>query len=213
MKLYIADNTCSQAVQIVANELGIDLDLVHFDVVGKTTSNGEDFAALNPMLYVPVLKTGDGRDDLLSETIVVTSYLADQHPDAGLIPARGTFERAKFDQLLVFIATEIAQKHIPLMRKLMSEEGIAWARGKIVSAYKMLDDRLADGRPFLTGEKVSVADAYLWATFWHKRSGALIEHLKHVMAWKARMDALPSVRKALKEEAAVVAQHKGRLAA
>ncbi|MFG1421394.1 glutathione S-transferase family protein [Roseixanthobacter liquoris] len=213
MKLYIADNTCSQAVQIVANELGIDLDLVHFDVVGKTTSNGEDFAALNPMLYVPVLKTGDGRDDLLSETIVITSYLADQHPDAGLIPARGTFERAKFDQLLVFIATEIAQKHIPLMRKLMSEEGIAWARGKIVSAYKMLDDRLADGRPFLTGEKVSVADAYLWATFWHKRSGAPIEHLKHVMAWKARMDALPSVRKALREEAAVVAQHRDRLAA
>ena len=213
MKLYIADNTCSQAVQLIANTLGIDLDLVHFDVVGKTTSNGEDFAALNPMQYVPVLKTGAGRDDLLSETIVVTSYLADQHPDAGLIPARGTFERAKFDQLLVFIATEIAQKHIPLMRKLLTEEGIAWSKAKLVSAYKMLDDRLSDGRLFLTGDTMSVADAYLWATFWHKRSGAPIEHLEHMMAWKARMDALPAARKALKEEAEIVAQHRTRLAA
>ncbi|QJP17343.1 glutathione S-transferase [Starkeya sp. ORNL1] len=213
MKLYLADNTCSQAVQIIANELGLDLDLVHFDVFGKTTSNGEEFSGVNPMLYVPVLKTGDDNDDQLSETIVIISYLADQHPDAGLIPTRGTFERAKFDQLLVFIATEIAQKHIPLMRKLLTEEGIAWSRNKLVSAYRMLDDRLSDGRRFLTGNEVSVADAYLWATFWHKRSGAPIEHLEHVMAWKARMDALPSVQKALREEAAIVASHRSRLAA
>src|SRR5262249_39632870 len=60
--------------------------------------------------------------DILSETIVVASYLADQHPEASLIPRPG-LERAKFDQLLVFTATEIAQKHIPLMHKLMTPFG------------------------------------------------------------------------------------------
>ncbi len=34
-----------------------------------------------------------------------------------------------------------------------------------------------------------------------------------MMAWKARMDAVPSVRKALKEEAAIVSQHRRQLAA
>jgi glutathione S-transferase len=54
MKLYIADQTCSQAVQIVAHELGLDLDVVHYDTRGGTTSTGEDFSQINPLLYVPV---------------------------------------------------------------------------------------------------------------------------------------------------------------
>lgn len=212
MKLYIADHTCSQAVQIIANELGMAPELVHVDVVGKSTSNGGDFAAVNPMLYVPVLTMDDGMEHL-SETIVITSYLADQHPEAGLIPPRDTLERAKYDQLLVFIATEIAQKQIPLMRKLLTEEGTAWMRNKVVSAYTVLNDRLSDGRRFLAGDKLTVADAYLWGTFWHERSGAEIEHLEHVMAWKLRMDELPSVRKALREEAELVAVHRSQLTA
>lgn len=212
MKLYIADQTCSQAVQIIANELGLAPELIHFDVVGKSTSNGDDFAEFNPMLYVPVLAL-DGGKETLSETIIITSYLADQHPSAGLIPARGTLERAQFDRLLVFIATEIAQKHIPLMRKLMTEEGGQWMRSKITAAYKILDDRLSDGRKFLTGDRMTVADAYMWATFWHKRSGTDIDHLRHVMAWKARMDDLPSVQKALKDEAEIVGAHRRQLAA
>lgn len=213
MKVYIADQTCSQAVQIVANELELAPELIHFDVVGRSASNGEDFAALNPMLYVPVLSLDNNEKTLLSETIVITSWLADQRPEAGLIPSRGTLDRATYDQLLVFIATEIAQKHIPLMRKLLTEEGADWMRNRIVAAYKVLDDRLADGRSFLTGDRMTVADAYLWATFWHKRSGADISHLTHVMAWKARMDALPSVQKALRDEADLAAAHRARLAA
>src|SRR6201999_1045157 len=118
----------------------LDPELIHFDVFSKSTSNNDNFAEINPLLYVPVLALDDDRKDLLSETIAITSYLADQHPEAALIPARGTLERARFDQLLVFIATEIAQKHIPLMRKLMTEEGKQWAGAKLVSAYKLIDD-------------------------------------------------------------------------
>ena len=85
------------------------------------------------------------------------SYLADQHPGSGLVPAPGTIERLRIDQLLTFAATEIAQKHIPLMRKLMTAEGTEWTRDKIVAAYAVLDQRLADGRPWLNG------DAFKWS--------------------------------------------------
>jgi len=207
MKLYIANQTCSQAVQIVANELGLSPELIHYNVFDRTTSNNDNFLEINPLAYVPVLVLDNDQGDALSETIVVASYLADQHPQAGLTPAHGSIERVKFDQLLTFVATEIAQKHIPLMRKLMTEEGAAWTRNKIVAAYTVLDQRLADGRAYLAGERFTVADAYVWATMWHERSGAQIGHLQNLMAWKARVDARPAVRKALKDEADTVALH------
>jgi glutathione S-transferase len=213
MKLYIADQTSSQAVQIVTNELGLSPELIHYNVFDKTTSNDGDFTKVNPLSYVPILALDNEEGDHLSEVTVITSYLADQHPEAGLIPASGTLARVKFDQLMSFIATEIAQKHIPLMRKLMTDEGKSWARAKLVKAYQVLDDRLADGRAYLTGDKFTVADAYVWATMWDKRSGTDIGHLNNVIAWKARMDARPSVRKALKDEADIVARHATKKAA
>ncbi len=210
MKLYIANATCSLAVQAVLNELGKDAELIHFDVFGKSTSNGDNFAEVNPLGYVPALAVND---KILTETVVVSAYLADQHPESGLIPPRGTFERVEHEQLLTFVATEIAQKHIPLMRKLLTEPGAAWTRGKLVSAYTTLDQRLADGRLYLTGDQFTVADAYVWATFWHERSGAEIGHLKHLMAFKARVETRASVIKALADEAEVVALHEKRKAA
>ena len=212
MKIYIADDTCSRAVQLIANELGLDHELVHYDVFGKSTSNGEDFAAVNPLLYVPVLRLDNEDSDLISETIVIISYLADQQPEAGLIPPRGTLDRVKYDQLLVQLATEIAQKHIPLMRKLMTSEGIAFHSGKLLNAYKLLDDRLADGRPYLMGDKLTVIDAYVWATLWNSRSGVDIGHLQNFAAWKARIDSHPAAVKTLKDEAEIVGLHKAQIA-
>ncbi len=56
MKLYIAKATGSRAVQMVANELGIEPELVHYDVNDKTTSDNRPFVEINPLLYVPVLE-------------------------------------------------------------------------------------------------------------------------------------------------------------
>jgi glutathione S-transferase len=212
MKLYIARATSSLAPQLVANELGLSPELIHYDVVDKTTSSNEAFAEVNPLGYVPVLELDTGQRDRISETIVVASFLADQHPEAGLIPAPGTLDRVKFDQLLTFVATEIAQKHIPLMRKLLTEAGAEWTRNKLVTAYTALDDRLADGRLYLTGDTFTVADAYVWATMWHERSGAKIDHLKNLMAYTARIDTRHAAQKALRDEADI-ARHLARAAA
>jgi glutathione S-transferase len=212
MKLYIAQATCSLAAQLVANELGLAPELVHYDVKDRGTSNDVAFSKVNPLFYVPVLELDNG-EDRLTETIVVTAFLADTRPQSGLAPALGTLERAQFDQLLVFIATEIAQKHIPLMRKLLTEDGGEWTRNKLLTAYAVLDDRLADGRTYLTGDTFTIADAYVWATMWNERSGVNLDHFKNLMAYVARVDARPSAQKALKDEAAMVALHQARAAA
>jgi glutathione S-transferase len=213
MKLYIAQATCSRAAQLVANELGLSPELVHFNVHDRTTSSGQSFTDVNTLAYVPVLELDTPAKDRLTETIVITSYMADQRPDVGLIPAAGSLERAKHDQLQVFLATEIAQKHIPLMRKLLTEEGAEWTRNKLVKAYTELDQRLADGRTYITGETFTVADAYIWATMWHERSGVKINHLKNLTAYVARIEARPAAQKALKDEADLVTLHQAQQAA
>jgi glutathione S-transferase len=212
MKLYIAQATCSLAAQAIANEIGLTPELVHFDVFGKSTTDGTTVSDVNSLLYVPALVL-DGEKQALTETITITSYLADQHPETNLIPKHGTIERARMDQLLTFIATEIAQKHIPLMRKLMTPEGIEFHTNKLLTAYGVLDKQLSDGRSYLTGEQFTVADAYVWATLWHERSGVNLDHLKNLAAFIARIEARPAVQKALKDEAELVALHKEQLAA
>ncbi|WP_321927705.1 glutathione S-transferase family protein [Paraburkholderia guartelaensis] len=207
MKLYIADDTCSRAAQAIANELNLNPELVHFDVFGKSMSNGASFADVNELLYVPALELDNEAKDILTETVIVTSYLADLHPESNLIPARGTMERVFMDQLLTFLATEIAQKHIPLMRKLMTPEGIEFHTNKLLTAYATLDKRLADGRTYLTGDQFTVADAYVWATLWGSRSGVNLDHLTNLTAYIKRIEARPSVQKALADEAEIVARH------
>jgi glutathione S-transferase len=99
------------------------------------------------------------------------------------------------------------------MRKLLTEDGAEWTCNKLVNAYGVLDNRLADGRLYLTGDTFTVVDAYVWATMWHERSGAKIDHLKNLMAYTARIDTRPAARKALKDEADIVARHQARAAA
>ncbi len=213
MKLYIAQATCSLAVQAIANELDLAPELVHYDVFGRTTTDDMDFANVNELSYVPVLVLDGNQGERLTETAVIASYLADLYPESGLIPKHGTMERVRMDQLLIFVATEIAQKHIPLMRKLMTEEGVKFNSGKLLAAYATLDKRLADGRAFLTGDRFTVADAYVWATMWHERSGVNLDHLPNLMAYIDRIEKRPSVQKARRDEAEVVARHKALLAA
>jgi glutathione S-transferase len=59
------------------------------NVFDKTTSNDDNFAEVNPLGYVPVLVLDNAQQDRISETVVLTSYLADQHREANLIPAHG----------------------------------------------------------------------------------------------------------------------------
>ena len=94
-----------------------------------------------------------------------------------------------------------------------SSDLTTWNRSKLVAAYTRLDDQLADGRSFLNGETFTVVDAYVWGSMWHERSGAQIEHLANLFAWKARVEARPSVQKALKDEAELVAKHRAQIAA
>ena len=58
-----------------------------------------DDLAVNPLGKVPALKAGG---TILTETIAIITYLAEQFPEKNLIPAAGTAERGEFYRWLMF---------------------------------------------------------------------------------------------------------------
>ncbi len=200
MKLYIASHTCSLAAQIVAHEIGQPVEIVHVDVRTKTYGNEADYLAINRHGYVPTLVLDDGAT--LSETLAITTYLADTRPEAGLIPPAGSFARAQLLELQTFIASELHQKFIPVFREYVAEAAKDRFRALLIRNFASLDERLADGRRYLTGDAFTVADAYLFAvTPWVERTGVEIGHLANLWAFQDRVAARPGVQAALRDEA------------
>src|SRR5574338_532293 len=105
MKLYYAAGACSLAPHIVLREAGAPFSLVRVDLRAHRTEDDQDYTAINPKGYVPALELDDGQ--LLTEVPAIVQYIADQHPAAGLAPSPGTLERARLQEWLTFIGTEV----------------------------------------------------------------------------------------------------------
>src|SRR5262249_40602616 len=115
MKLYYSPGTCSLSPHIVAREAGIDLERDKVDLSAKKTGAGRDYLAINPKGYVPTLELDDKRT--LTEGPAIVQYLADLKPESGLVPANGTFERYKLQEMLNYITAELHKSYSPLFRK------------------------------------------------------------------------------------------------
>ncbi|MFA8394340.1 glutathione S-transferase N-terminal domain-containing protein [Burkholderia ubonensis] len=166
MKLYHAPGSCSQAVQIVLRELGLDIAIVKVDPRKHVTEDGRDYYDVAELGYVPLLELDDGT--YLREGPVIAQFLADQRPEAGLAPAHGTMERYRLLEWLNFLTAEIHKGFIPLLYAGLAGKYVEPARKKLDSRYAWTDRQLA-GRTFLLGDAFTIADAYLFAlTGWGK---------------------------------------------
>ena len=105
MRLYYSPGACSLAPHIVAREAGVPIELVKVDLATKLTERGEDFRTINPKGSIPALALADGT--VLTEGAVVSQFIADRAPGAGLLPALGTFDRYRALEWLNFVATEL----------------------------------------------------------------------------------------------------------
>jgi glutathione S-transferase len=196
LTLYTTKGTGSLAVQIVANEMNAELNIIHYDTGTRTLSNGENITDVNPLSYVPVLVADDAPFPL-TETPSILSYLADKFPSSKMLPPLGTAARREAERLMIFNSAEIAQKQIPMMRKLLTKEGTTFHYNKVFTAYQILDAMLAqDGRTYLMGERFTAVDAFVWSTMWVDLSGVDISTLSHLVAYRDRINTRPSVLKA-----------------
>lgn len=88
--LYGSTSTAALVVHWLLIELGIEHELVLLDFDAREHKSAE-YLALNPAGVVPTLLI-DGL--VLTEAAAIALYLADRHPEAHLLPALGTPQRA-----------------------------------------------------------------------------------------------------------------------
>lgn len=199
MKLFYIPGACSLAPHIVAEELGIALELDKVEA-GRGQS-GVDYVALNPKGYVPALALDEG--GLLTETQVIVQYLADRKPEANLIPRPGTMERYRVVEWLAYIATELHKRYSPLFNKGLSE---AERQTHTAALEKRLDlvERALDGKDFLSGSQFTVADAYLYTVLnWSRAVKLDLTRWPALNAFRKRVGVRPAVQAAARAEGLV----------
>jgi len=197
MKLYYSPGACSLSPHIVAREAGLPLTTVRVDTKNRKTESGDDYRAINPKGYVPLLELDNGVR--LSEGPAIVQYLADLAPAAKLAPANGTFERYRLQEWLNFITSEIHKQFSPLFDGTMPEEAKEKFRNKLAGRFDLLVEQL-EGRDYLMGS-FTVADAYLFTVLgWTRFTGPDLARWPVLQAYVDRVAARPQVQVAMKEE-------------
>ncbi len=204
MKLFYKSAACSLAPHIVMAELNMVYELEAVDFKTKTCASG-DYWKINPNGSVPALRMESG--EILTEGVVIMQYLADQKPEANLMPRAGTTDRYRCLEWLNFIATDLHKNYSPLFFAGMIVNN-AEGQTELKSYYvEMLRKKVAvaaarlGNRDFALGTTFSIADAYLFTVLgWSKYVGVDLSAHANITAYMARVGERPSVVRAMKEE-------------
>src|SRR5205809_664009 len=105
MKLYYAPGACSLAVHIALREVGASFETTSVDLATHRTADGQDYRAISPRGYVPLLEFDDGSRH--TEAAALLQYVADLDPSHALIGAPGTARRLAVVEWLAFVGSEL----------------------------------------------------------------------------------------------------------
>ena len=202
MKLYNAPFAPNaRRVRVFLAEKGIDIPRVDVDLA-RLDQKSEGFSALNPFQTVPVLAFDDGT--VLCESIAICRYFEETQPDPPLFGV-GALERARVEMwqrrlelgLMLHIANAFrhSHPHMAEMERPQIAELAQASKPKALTAMAHIDRDLA-GRPFIAGDRFSVADitGLVALDFARNARIALPEELGHLRRWHADLSARPSAK-------------------
>lgn len=198
MKLYYAPAACSLAPHIVLREAGVEFGLEKVDTARHVTAGGLDFFDVNPKGQVPVLELADGTR--LTEGPVIAQYIADQAGATTLMPPAGTVARYRVMEWQNHITSELHKSFTPLFHNDVDATAKAALAAVLRRKLAWIDTRLA-ASPYLTGDRFTAADAYLFVVLnWAKFVRLDIADLVHAQAFMARVAERPAVQAAMRAE-------------
>ena len=197
MKLYFSPAACSLAPHIALHELGLPFSALKVDLKAHKVADGTDYYTVNPKGYVPLLELDGG--ERLTEAAVILQYIADRKPGT-LAPAFGTMERYRLMEWLNFISTEVHKQFAPLWYPTTPDATKEAQKAKLATRFDHIAKALAN-QPYLTGEKFTIADAYLFTILnWSGMLDVDLGRWPALQQFQARVAARPNVQKAMKEE-------------
>ncbi len=199
MKLYYKPGACPMASHIALHETGRPFEIEAVDTAAGLTEGGADYRAINPKGYVPALGLEDG--GVLTEGAAILQYIADSSPEADLAPVAGTLARARMQEHLNWIGTELHKAFGPLFREGTPEAGKDAARAAVADKFDFIETHLEDGREWLVADQFSVADAYLFVVSnWANFTGIDLTRWPNLAAFVNRSAARPSAQAAMRAE-------------
>ena len=135
-------------------------------------------------------------DRVLTESVAIVLYLAEKYSYKGLLPG-GLNERADVNRWLMFAATELEQplwrisRHTALYPEEQRLPGdVILASGEFKDMASVLEKHM-QGRQFVAGDSVSVADFVMAYTLDWGNEAKLLDHCPQLLAYMKRMYARP----------------------
>lgn len=207
MKLYGLGPTRSLRALWALRELDAEFEFVPVNILAGEARH-PDFLRLNPAGKLPVLVDGDF---ILTESAAIVMYLAEKYGAKGLMPT-DLKERAQAYRWSLFAVTELEQ---PLWRIAKHEflypedkrlpEDVALAREEFLAMAAVLE-RHMEGREFIVGERMTIADCVTAYVLDWGNENALIDGFSNLKAYLGRMYARPKAPQRIAEALADLQQ-------
>lgn len=203
MKLYNSMGPNPHMVRMYAAELGVDLALEDVDLMGGENRQAA-FLAKNPSGQSPALELDDGT--VLAEITAICEYLDDITDGKTLIGSTPE-ERANTHMWTRRVDLNICE---PLGNGFRYAEGLQIFESRMITIPEAadglkriaqakltwLDEQMSDGREFIAGTSLSMADILLYSmvVFFAGVGQPLNPENTNVQAWFDRMAARPSAQ-------------------
>lgn len=190
MRLYHVPGTRSSRVRWMLEEAGLPYELV---TMTREERHEPPHLERHPLGRVPVIHDGEG---YVFESAGLAMHIADLAPEAGLIPAVGSHDRALTYQWVLFGMVEMEQGIVE--RYVYGDsEPVRAAAG--VEAYRkaaqVVEDALA-GKEYLVGGKVSVADVVVGGVCGFGAFLGMNDGFANIAAYLERLHARPAYKTA-----------------
>lgn len=164
---------------------------------GSDLHKRPDYLALNPAGRIPTLILPEG--GIMTETGAMVLYLAERHPEAGLLPPLGDPARAQVLRWLFFAQCNVYETDLRQTYPTRytadpdGAEGVRAAAGEELDRlWAIVADALQG--PFLLGERYSLVDPYLaMMVAWHPEPLGLISRLPPLGPLVERTIARPAI--------------------
>jgi glutathione S-transferase len=205
MRLYGFGPTRSLRALWGLKELDADFEFVPVNLLAGEHKRPE-FLRLNPAGKIPVLVDGEL---VIPESAAILLYLTDKYRDKGLLP-ESLAERAHVYRWLMFAVTELEEplwritRHTALYpedKRLPAD--IALAKGEFTAMAAVLERHL-EGRQYIVGDRISIADCVAAHLIDWANEFKLIEGFPQLRAYLTRMYARPTAPQRIADAFAAV---------
>ena len=195
MRLYHQPRSRSARVLWLAEEAGVPIDVV---VIAREEKFTDDYRKMHPLSRSPAYVEEGGP---VFESAALVLHLADRHPEAGLIAAHGSHERALQYQWAFFAMTELESPLVDAARQMWKDSGdpdadiIAAALARFEKGAEVVETTLAGGDHLVPGG-FSVADILVGGVLGFARRAEIAELSPALTAYVDALEARPACLRA-----------------